>query len=447
LSASATIAILAVLIVASLLWLGRRDLTRPAVAFGAPWFGFVALAQLHLTSLEQPWSTQFTLVAFGGGLLLMTAAVLAGGTAPARGTIALARDRISARRLVIAAVVLMLGAVAGAAYKAHVLHGIPLLSDNPDVVRGRVIQNGEVVVPAWSSALTGGFHLGMWFTLAAIWVVAPRTSRARLLPLWLLALAALFGVALEASRNLVVFAVSVPAVGAYVLSRPARGRRDFAWVLAAVAVLALGVGGLFALRLARADSAAHTYIQQESDTLPRLARPLLPLYVNGVYPIEAARRLYGAVPNRYPYDRGTASLTSLPDAAFPHGKPEFAASISSLMSTERTAQLSWTVATYQGRLLADFGWRGVMLGSALLGLLFGSLYRWARGKGGLLPVGVIAYVTYYSAYMVYDNQLSFTLIAGYELGVVALVSAYAFGRTDAVIAALRQLGPRDASSS
>jgi hypothetical protein len=432
----------ALLIVLTLLWLGRRDLSRPATAFGIPWFSFVALAQLRLTELEQPWSTEFTLVCFGGGLLFVVAAVLAGGTAPARGTIAVRREQIDARRLVIAAGVLFAGAVIGAIYKANVLDGIPLLSDNPDVVRGRVVQNGEIAVPAWSSALTGGFHLGMWATLTAIWALAPRTSRARLVPLWLLAAAALFGVALEASRNLVVFALAVPAIGYYVLTPARRARGDLAWVAGAVCVLALGVGGLFALRLAQSEGQARTYIEEELDRLPPIARPLLPIYVNGVYPLEAARRVHAAVPVRYPYEAGGVSLMSLPDAAFPEGKPQYGRHVRELMRTNRPAQLSWTVAGYQGRLLADLGWQGVMLGSILLGLAFGSLHRWARGRAGFLPVGVIAYTAYYSAFMVYDNSLSFSLIAIYELGVIALVSAYCLGWTDAAVSALRQFGRR-----
>jgi hypothetical protein len=112
------------------------------------------------------------------------------------------------------------------------------------------------------------------------------------------------------------------------------------------------------------------------------------------------------------------------------------------MTTNRSDQFRWTVASYQGRLLADFGWQGVMLGSILIGLGFGSLHRWARGRAGFLPVGVVAYVAYYSAYMVYENHLSFSLIAVYELGVIALVSAYCLGWTDDALASVRQFGRR-----
>jgi hypothetical protein len=145
------------------------------------------------------------------------------------------------------------------------------------------------------------------------------------------------------------------------------------------------------------------------------------------------------VPTRIPYEVGAASFTSLPDRAFPEGKSQFPRAVAALMGTGGSG-LTWTVSSYQGRLLGDLGWRGVLLGSLLLGLGFGALYRWARGRTGFLPVAVIGYFAYYAAYMVYDNHLSFSLIVVYDLGVISLASAYAFGWTDKPLAALRQLG-------
>jgi len=435
----------ALLLAGAILWLGRRDLTRPAVAFGVPWFGFIALAQLGLTDLERPWSIGFTRVAFGGGLAFVVAAVLAGGTAGARGTVRVDRERVNARRLTTVAVALILAGIPAVIYRAHVIGGVPLLSANPDIVRTRVFQGGEGVLPAWSSALTGGFYIGLWAALAAIWALAPRVTRWRLVPLWLLALLALFGVALEASRNLVIFAVVVAALGAYLISAPGHSRAaSLGWVAGAVCVLVLGVGGLFALRLTRGDTNARDYISQQGDDLPAPVRPLLPLYVSAVYPFEAARRTYDAVPSEFHYEYGGASLTSLPHRLFPKGKPKFGPHMARLMSSssQAPARVTWTVSGYQGRLLSDLGWPGVMLGSMLLGLLFGGLYRWARGKAGLLPVALVAYLGYYAAYMVYDNQLSFSVIAIYDLSVIALISTYCLGRTGDGVASLRRLGRR-----
>ena len=432
----------ALAIAGTLLWCGRRDLTRPAVAFGATWFFFVAVAQMELTDLEQPWGTAFTFLVFGGGLLFVVAALIAAGTAPARGTLQLRREQINTRRLLTAAILLIAAGVPAVFYRAHVIGGIPLLSDNPDVVRLRVIHNGQVVLPGWSSALTGGFYIGMWLTLLVIWA-RWHEGRRRLLPLWLLALGALFGVSLEASRNLVLFAVAVPAIGAYLLSRPGGRRATVGWLVGAVLVLAVGIGGLYTLRLSRGEgNNARGYLTVQEDKLPAIARPILPIYVNGVYPLEAERRLYDAVPVPLPYEDGAASFTSLPDKLFPEGKSQLPRHTSALMDTGFGPQISWTVATYQGRLLGDLGWLGVLLGSTLLGLGAGGLYRWARGKAGLLPVALLGYVTYYSAFMIYDNQLSFSLIAIYDLGVISLAGAYSLGWTDEFVASVRRLARR-----
>jgi hypothetical protein len=129
------IVVVALVVCASLLWLGRHDLTHPAVAFGAVWFAWVAISQLRVTEVEGPWSVGFAAVVFGGAFLLMAAALVAGGTAVVRGTI---RPRpLDPRVVVAAALVLGLGGVAGLAWEAHILGGIPLFSGETDVLRGR----------------------------------------------------------------------------------------------------------------------------------------------------------------------------------------------------------------------------------------------------------------------------------------------------------------------
>ena len=66
--------------------------------------------------------------------------------------------------------------------------------------------------------------------------------------------------------------------------------------------------------------------------------------------------------------------------------------------------------------------------SVILGLLFGSLYRVARRTSRLVALAVIGYLAYYTAYMIYDNLLSFSLIAVYDLAVLVAVDWLASGR-------------------
>lgn len=419
------------------LFLGRRDLTRPAVAFGVPWFLLVALAQVRLTELETPWPTGFRILLFAGGLAFMAAATLAGGTAAARGRIAVRREDYSARRLIAAALALCACGIAGTAYKADVLGGVPLLSGQADVLRSRAIQDGEVVVPAWSTALTDGFFLGLWCALAALWVMRGTSRRVHLVAVGLLAAGALFGTALLASRNTVLFAVAVPIIAAYLLGRPVRRRTRVAWWAAVAGVVVVVVGGLFVARLAEDDIGRRGFLNRELDRQPAVLKPIVPFYINGVYPFEAASRMYRIVPEARHYTYGASSLTSLPDAAFPEGKPPYGSTVAAVMGyPQRDDGLSWSVAGYQGRLLADAGSAGVMLGSLLLGLLLGSAYRWARAGPGFLAAATIAYAAYYAAFMAYDNLLSFTLIAGFDLAMVAAVGLYARGTLDGRVRSL-----------
>lgn len=431
------VGIAALAIAVATLVLGRRDVTRPAVAFGSVWFGCIALAQLRLTEVETQWSPGFTRLAFAGGLAFMLAATVAGGTAHARERIRVSRDHYMASRLVKAGLLLAAGGLAGVAYKAHVLGGIPLLSNRADELRGHAIQGGEVAVPAWSSALTDGFFLAMWCFLAAIWMLWKRTPRRNIIGLGLLAAGSLFGVALLASRNSILFAVSVPVAAAYLSHRAQRRSARLGLVAITLATVAAIIGGLFVVRLSEGGQ-RDTFLHREMDRQALLVRPVIPFYINAVYPLEAASRVYRAVPQQQPYTDGGSSLTSLPDAAFPEGKPAIGSTFAVLMRSQVPGSPTWSVATYQGRLYADGGWQIVLLGSLLLGLGFGALYRWARSRSGFLALAVVGYLAYYSAFMVYDNFLSFSIIAIYDLAVVALVDFYARGRVRATIASLIQ---------
>src|SRR3954468_2267393 len=110
------VALVALAIAAAAGYLGRRDLSRPAVVFGLSWFGFVALAQLHLTEVETDWSFSFAATTIARGVTFMIAALATSGTAPARTAVTLDRGRYKVDRLVGIAVVLMLGATAGWIY-------------------------------------------------------------------------------------------------------------------------------------------------------------------------------------------------------------------------------------------------------------------------------------------------------------------------------------------
>jgi len=151
------------------------------------------------------------------------------------------------------------------------------------------------------------------------------------------------------------------------------------------------------------------------------------MYLNGVLPLDGYQLLFRNVPGEFDWGYGGYSLPSLPDAAFPSGKPAYGAVVGAGVNLDGSIGF-WTVATYQGRAFADWGVTGVLSVSVILGLLFGSLYRVARRTSRLVALAVIGYVAYYTAYMIYDNLLSFSLIAVYDLAVLVAVDWLASGR-------------------
>jgi hypothetical protein len=347
-----------------------------------------------------------------------------------RGGLEVAPARYDSNRLLAAALVLMCGAIGGWTYKHHVLGGIPLLSDSVDVVRGRAVTaTGNSRLPTWSSALTGGSYLALWALLAALWIDWRSASWVRRGVLGVLAAVALFGVALDGSRNLLLLSVAVPLIGAYIVAAPV-GRAKTLLRAGAVALVVLAVvGGVFVARLGQTGpgNQGRTFVDTELHRYSPVLRPVLPVYINGVLPFDAYERVHDAVPTRVAWGNGAFSLLSLPDAAFRDGKPNYGGLVTAQMQFGEVADF-WAVATYQGRAFADVGPGGVFSVSVLLGLLFGGVYRLARRGFGLFSLAAVGLVAYYSACMTYDNLLSFTLISVYDLAILFAVNRFAQGR-------------------
>ena len=411
------IGLAAVAIAAAIFWLGRRDLAHPAVAFGLAWFICVAITQLDLTTFVQPWSGSFALLVFGGGLAFVAAATIAAGTAPARGTVAPRRSDYDPGRILLAALILIASGFLGRWLESRILGGVPLLSGNIDALRSNAYGNGNVAIPSYVTFLSNGFYLGGWCLLAYLWLRWRELSRLATAAVSGGVVLAAVGALAGGSRNVFLYAMAVPLVAVYA-STQRLPRRAIGSIAVAVALLLVVFSGVYIVRSGgNADTGQ-----------PRILRPLVPLYVATAYPFEAERRYVLAMPGKFSPTRGGATLASLPDAAFPHGKPPLGNMIGTLTHTSPKAP-NWTVASYQGRIIADFGATAVLPFSILLGLLLGAGYRACRGRRGLLALAAVGIIAYYAAFMTYDNLLSFSLGVFYDLVVVACVAAFAGGLT------------------
>ena len=68
-----------------------------------------------------------------------------------------------------------------------------------------------------------------------------------------------------------------------------------------------------------------------------------------------------------------------------------------------------------------------------------------RAALAILAVALVAYLAYYSAFMVYDNLLSFSLIAVYDLAAIFVVERYAGGQDLVALPTARGPSPGSAS--
>lgn len=412
-----------------LLWLGRHDLTHPAVAFGAVWFAWVAISQIHLTEVEGPWSLDFAAIVFGGAFVLVAAAVAAGGTARVRGTIRPRRPDI--RALLLAAMVLALGAVAGLAWESHVLGGIPLFSRNTDVLRGRAYTPGHHV-PGAAVFLMNGFHLAFWILLVTLALIWRGWSWRRRLPLAAFTAVAFVGAIAGGSRNALLFTVLVPLVGAYALRGRRFGNRARAAIVLAAVLLVAFLGAVSLYRTSQPSSGLHPFLERSTAHRSSAYRAAFLVYIAGALTFESEHRLVANVPRWFPYDSGVSSLEVLPDRMFPNGKPSFSSVVAAGIRN-KAPDVDWTVATYQGRPFYDFGVGGVLIASLVTGLILGAAYRLARRRSWYLAAVAVAIAVYYGGFMFYVNELSLDRTWAYDLVVVALVEYLASRRATSAV--------------
>jgi oligosaccharide repeat unit polymerase len=224
------------------------------------------------------------------------------------------------------------------------------------------------------------------------------------------------------SRNSLLFAVAVPLVVAYLASGPLARRQALG--LAAVALVLVAFASVvFAERISQRGG-GETFYELATEDKPVVVKPVMPAYIAGTYGFETFRRVHDAFPGRYTYGYGGYQLTSMPDKAFPDGKPPVG-TVFGLLSWDGPGSATWTVASYQGRAYADFGIAGVLLASMLLGVLFGGVYRLAREYPSVLTLVATGCAVYIAAFMVYDNLLSFSVAVVYDLTVVGVATALA----------------------
>jgi hypothetical protein len=217
--------------------------------------------------------------------------------------------------------------------------------------------------------------------------------------------------------------VTVPCIALYA-ARPRVDRRTVGALLIVTLAGITAASIVFLGRVYQREGHHDTFAARELHAAPVPLSGLLPLYFGMAFPFEAERELFAAVPSRHSYGFGTFTLQGLPDAFFPSGKVAYPIVVADVTHRDPQSTPYWTVASYQGRALVDFGAAGVVLVSVVVGLLFGCAYRTARGRSGLYPLVVIGYCAYLAAFSFYDNLLSISVMSiAYDLAVLKAIDA------------------------
>ena len=412
------IAIAAGLLSLSFLIFGRDDVTRPHILLPALWFAAVSISQMKILNFEESWSDTTTAIVFGAPLIFGGSSWLAAGHArrPRSSPIV----GISATRLRAAAYSCLLIGFVGISVKAQLLGGLPLLADNIDELRSA----GGIRIPAYVTFMTDCFFLGSWF--AGLAVLYGRGD-GRLFDL-VIALVGVGGVALSASRNTLLLTLLVPLIFLY-QSRQIRmsSARQRIIGLVFVALIVTVVSGMFFLRTGQHANSTfeRQFYSQTVARTPAILQPLLPIYVGVAAPFETLSRVVDT-PVIFPEGEGTYSMPGIPPQVSPFGiKRDF---------YEATGQLSspyyFNVATYLGGFIGDGGLRLAAIASALLGLMYGLLWRTLLRRATLVALCLTAYLAYTVGFMLYENLVGFyTLSIVWDLVVITGVVLFASNRS------------------
>ncbi len=358
-------------------------LLSPIIAFPALWALAVALAQIHVVSIQEAWSTTVWWV-----VALVPMAFVAGGllaTSVVRLTVQ-KRDRPADRAVVVrrrVLVGLLLVGYAALAREFAQAGVVPLLSGHIDQTRVSLQSSGA------AGLLSDALNVA-----AIVAIASPRDLRSgAALPEVVIAALALAGTAAAGGRQ--AFVIVAAGLIARALYRGTPKLRSL------LGVLFIGVG-LFALvfYIRTGQETVEGFNQQfyghvVSGTFAPLV-PLLPVDLSLSVNLDVLAHVVGYFPHSMP---------------FGHGEYD-AWAIHSLVHARRlqslTAQLTppWVVSTVAGPLWADGGLAVVTVGCLLIGALTTVPFAVCRRTHRFSHTLIAGYAVSVALYLVYDNLIT-----------------------------------------
>ena len=402
----------------------------PIIAFPALWLLAVALSQVHLFSVQRPWSWLMWTVVFAA-----PAAFVLGGLS--------VRILLGSRARIVAAVPpseiigprrrrlrwILIGCVlvgyAEQAHQWHAAHAIPLLAKNIDAARlaqpgGSTVVLTDLLTVAGIVALT----------------VPPRLFSRRAIPELALAAAALLGFALAGGRVTVVLPLSAAIAARWLLW----GRPRAITLALTVVVVSGGISGLFYARTGQHsdDPFAHELYHTVLPETPTIVHPLIPLDLGIAINFEALARVVDYFPQYEPYGRGRYDALAI-DRVVPQARDIGAV----------TGNLSppWVTPTVAGAFWADGGMPVVAFGLFAIGALSTAGYLWARRTRTPTSATIGGLLIFNTIFGVYQNLWTQYIDWALVIPALFLIGAYAEGRVGSLTTSLRsRLGAWPATS-
>jgi oligosaccharide repeat unit polymerase len=367
-------------------WRRAPDPFSPLVAFPVCWLLGVALAQIRLLDVQQPWSGTTWLVMLWspvafvfGGIVGGNMATLAVKVNPHRRPFAETLSACAQSRgpRLLLSVLVGVG-LAGVTYQFVSAHDVPLFASHVDSAR-TLLPGGPTII-----------SLDALVVAATVALVLPERLMSRAaLPYLAAAALALGALALTGGRGDLV----VPPVVAG-LSRWRLGRRPALWSLVAVAVLVLGVfSSIFYLRVGQeaTEPFATELLGRVVYHMPAPLVPLFPLWVAVAMNFNSLARVVAYFPSHHAYGHGTYDAGALHMFVHP-------ASLTAFQLTP-----PWTVFTFAGPLWGDGGFIALSLGAGLIGALTTFAYQAARRNGSIGYLLVSCYMLFLAVFCLYQD--------------------------------------------
>jgi hypothetical protein len=354
------------------------------VAFPLAWAACVALAQLRVLLIQQPWSLTMWLVVVAVPVAYVVGAAF-GRDAVAgfvRGGRRAPPSREERRRLLR---ILLAGcAVLGNLEEAHqfaAARTIPLFSSHIDEARF-ALPGGPTII------LT---DLLMVAAIMAL-VIPGRLFARDALPELGIAAFAVSGYLLAAGRGTIIQALTVAAIGRWMRFGPPKPRA----VLIGVALGLVFVVAVFYLRtLQHRNDALGTELRERVyPTLPTVVHPLVPVDLALTTNFEALSRIVSYFPAGMPYGHG---------AYVAHGFDLFIHSARDIQQVSAELSPPWVTSTVAGPLWADGGLPFVVVSLMIIGAVVGASYEAARRTRRLRLILVAANFLFLALFGIYVN--------------------------------------------